>query len=57
MPKFNEDENKILDKNIRENVHDMTRKIKECEENIKFIQYFKTDNMAEQTSILKIKII
>lgn len=52
MPKFNEDENKILDKNIRENVYDMTKKIKECEENIKFIQYFKTENMSEQTSIL-----
>ena len=36
-PKFNEDENKQLDRNIYNSIIEITKKIKNCEENIKQI--------------------
>jgi hypothetical protein len=51
MPKFDDDENIRLDKQIRINTYEMTRKIKECEELIKEISIQKIDNLQEATSI------
>lgn len=50
MPKFDEDENLRLDKQIRINTYDMTKKIKECEEIIKEISCQKIENFQESTS-------
>jgi hypothetical protein len=50
MPKFDDDENLQLDKQIRVNTFEMTKKIKECEEIIKEISYEKIDNQSESTS-------
>jgi len=50
MPKFDDDENIRLDKQIRVNTHEMTRKIKECEDLIKEISMQKIDNPQEATS-------
>jgi hypothetical protein len=53
MPKFKEEENKKLDRQIRENINDMTKKIKECEAHIKFISYYKAEDSHQQTSNIK----
>lgn len=50
MPKFNEEENIKIDKQIRDNITYMTRKIKECEDSIKQISYEKVDTPAEERS-------
>jgi len=50
MPKFDDDENIRLDKQIRMNTSEMTRKIKECEELIKEISMQKIENSQEATS-------
>ena len=50
MPKFDDDENLQLDKQIRVNTIEMTKKIKECEEIIKEISLEKIDNQSESTS-------
>ena len=50
MPKFDDEENLRLDKQIRINTHEMTRKIKECEEIIKEISMQKIENLQESTS-------
>ena len=39
MPKFDDEENKKIDKLIRENIREMTKKIKECEDNIKSMSH------------------
>lgn len=52
MPKFNEDENLKLDKQIRLGLHDMTKKIKECEDNIKQISFENTESVQEKRSTI-----
>lgn len=52
MPKFDDDENIRLDKQIRINTYEMTRKIKECEDLIKEISMHKIDNPQEAKSNL-----
>jgi LPS O-antigen subunit length determinant protein (WzzB/FepE family) len=52
MPKFDDDENIKLDKQIRINTYEMTKKIKECEEVIKEISMQKIENIQESTSII-----
>ncbi len=50
MTKFRESENKILDRKIRENMKEMAKKIKEVEDNIKYIAFEKLNNSKEQGS-------
>ena len=43
MPKFDDDENKKIDRLIRDNIREMTKKIKECEDNIKMMAFEKIE--------------
>jgi syntaxin 16 len=48
MPKFDDEENKKIDKLIRENIREMTKKIKECEDNIKSMSLEKISTDKEK---------
>lgn len=56
MPKFDDEENLKLDKQIRINTYEMTKKIKECEEILKEISLQKIDNLQESTSNFNMNI-
>lgn len=49
MPKFDETENKVIDKKIHEYVITMTFKVKKCEENIKQLSKLTFTNQAEES--------
>ena len=55
-PKFNEDENKQLDRNIYNSIIEITKKIKNCEENIKQISIIQLLSVAENDMKNNIKI-
>ena len=55
-PKFNEDENKQLDINIYNYIIEITKKIKNCEENIKKISIIQLLSVAENDMKNNIKI-
>jgi hypothetical protein len=55
MTKFRDSENTLLDRKIRDCMKEMSKKIKEVEENIKFISYEQLENFKEQAS-KKIKL-
>jgi len=48
MPKFDDEENKKIDKLIRENIREMTKKIKECEDNIRSMSLEKISTDKEK---------
>ena len=47
MPKFDDEENKKVDRLIRENIREITNKIKQCEENIKSMAFEKVEMQKE----------
>jgi len=55
MTKFRESENRVLDRKIRENMKEMTKKIREIDDNIKYISMEKLGNCKEEGSIYFIK--
>jgi len=55
MTKFRDSENTLLDRKIRDCMREMSKKIKEVEENIKFISFEQIENFKEQPS-KKIKL-
>ena len=57
MPKFNEDDNKKIDKQINLNIRDMTKKIKECEDNIRHISLERIIAFQETKSKIELYII
>ena len=48
MPKFDEEENKLLNKNIRNNVSYITNQIHQCENSISSLSYQKTNNEIQK---------
>jgi syntaxin 16 len=48
IPKFDEEENIEIDKNIKKLIIVMTNKIKKCEDNIKLLNKYNTFDMSEQ---------
>jgi len=48
IPKFEDDENKIIDRKIKELVIEMTRKVKQAEDNINQLTKIKLSTMSEQ---------
>jgi hypothetical protein len=50
MTKFRESENRLLDRKIRENMKEMTKKIREIDDNIKYISMEKLTNSKEEGS-------
>lgn len=50
MTKFRESENRLLDRKIRENMKEMTKKIREIDDNIKYISMEKLANTKEEGS-------
>lgn len=50
IPKFNDEENFKIDKDIRQNIFEMTKKIRECEDNIKVISQGSLSSPQEQES-------
>lgn len=57
MPKFDEDENKQLDKEIRSTVINMTDKLKKCEDSIKEMLVEQTKSSVEDESKFSIKLL
>ena len=56
MSKFNEDEDKKLDRQIRNTTSDLTIKIREAEENIKVITHESTKNSIEEQMKTNMKL-
>ena len=48
IPKFDEEENIEIDKNIKKLIIVMTNKVKKCEDNIKLLNKFNKFNLSEQ---------
>ncbi len=52
VPKFDDEENKKIDKQIHSIVHEMTTNLKKCEDNMKELIAERTENAIEEQSMI-----
>ena len=52
VPKFDDEENKKIDKQIHSIVHEMTTNLKKCEDNMKELISERTKNAIEEQSMI-----
>ena len=52
VPKFDDEENKKIDKQIHSIVHEMTTNLKKCEDNMKELISEPTENAIEEQSMI-----